>query len=390
VQLFIRTHENDDERNLVLKHREILGVPSAMIAQQIVGRRKVKDKVASYYHADNIIFPAGLNLEQSSSEVTARYKLEILKTLGVSHTHAIDLTGGFGIDSFFLSQYFESLTYVEPNLDLLTIARHNHEILSAKNINYHCNTAEQYIQSLKGDVALVFIDPSRRSSTNQKIFRLGDCEPDVVDLREKIFQRAKFLLVKASPLLDISVGVQELSNVKHVFVVSVNNECKELLFMCADIESTIPQVHAIDIKKENIEAFEFNVMEEQSATVTYSHPLRYLYEPNASILKSGAFKLMGVRFNLSKLHVSTHLYTSNFMMEGFPGRIFEIDALLKSDIKIIHSHFQQQQANVVVRNYPMSPEEIKSKFKLRDGGDQYLIGFSGLDQKYLAKCSRLK
>jgi hypothetical protein len=390
VQQFIRAHEHDDETKLVLKHSSILGLPAAVIAQQIVGRRKVKDKIPVYYQAENIIYPPSLNLEQSSSEATARYKIDILKMLAVPNTHAVDLTGGFGVDSFFLSQYFKAVTYVEPNGDLLDIARHNHAALSAHNITYHNQTAEQYIQSSQAKADLVFIDPSRRSAKNQRLFRLDNSVPNIVALRENVFTHAPLLVTKASPLLDISVGVQELRNTKHIFVVSVNNECRELLFLCNGPESASPQIHATDIKKENTETMTFNVNDEQKAIVKYSGPRRYLYEPNTSILKAGAFKLIAERFDLPKLHVSTHLYTSDSLVENFPGRIFEVEAHLKSDLKTVQAHFERQHANVLVRNYPLSPEDVKSKFKLRDGGEHYLICFSGVEQKYLTKCRRLK
>lgn len=370
----------------------ILGVPSVAIAQQIIGKRKTKDKVPTYNKAANILFPPTLNLEQSSSETTALYKNHILTTLKIGSGIAIDLTGGFGIDSFFLSRYFERLEYIEQDATLLDIAQHNHKVLGATNIDHVNTTSEKFLtSSTQRRVDLIYIDPSRRSVSNQKVFKLADCVPDVVSLREKIFTVSPCLLIKASPLLDIKMGLQELINVSAVFIVSVENECKELLFFCEkDLTSAPPLIHAVDIGKRSTSTFSFTFEEELRAKVGFSVPSKYLYEPNASILKAGAFKAIGEKFSLHKLQVSTHLYTSDILREDFPGRVFEIQELLKADAKIIQSKFDHQQANVLARNYPLTPEQIKSKYKIRDGGTLYLIGFSGEDQKFLAKCLRIK
>ncbi|RAW03106.1 class I SAM-dependent methyltransferase [Pseudochryseolinea flava] len=389
IQTFIRSHENDDERELVLKHKEIHGVPTALIAQQIAGRRKAKDKIPSYYHSDNVVYPPVINLEQCSSETTAIFKNQILKSLNIAHNNAIDLTGGFGIDSFFFSKYFESIIYVESNAELFSIAQHNHRSLGATNIRHENTTAEQFLEN-DYRVDLIYIDPSRRSQNNQRVFKLSDCTPDVINLREKILRTSPNLLIKASPLLDIKIGLQELGITKHVYVISVGNECKEVLFFCSPNAPAKPVITAVNITKKNTDTFTFTFEEEQQSTTLIDDPKRYLYEPNASILKAGAFKIVGQKFDVKKLQTSTHLYTSETLIEDFPGRIFEITEMLKADSKILQSKFINQQVNVITRNYPLSPEQIKSKFKLRDGGNDYLIAFSGMREKFLAKCSRLK
>ncbi|HEY9046158.1 MAG TPA: SAM-dependent methyltransferase [Ohtaekwangia sp.] len=387
LQQFIHEHAHDDERELVLKYREIEGVPSARVAEQIAGRRKAKDKLPSFYSTPNILYPPGINLEQSSSEQTGAYKVKIIKNELVPSGVVVDLTGGFGVDSFFLSKYFEQVQYIEPAADLLAVVKHNHKMLRAENILHHHATAEVYLQQLKR-ADLVYIDPSRRSN-GQKVFRLSDCLPDVVALHDLILTKADTMLVKTSPLLDIQQGIKELKTVKKVFIVSVSNECKELLFLCTHNVTNDPEIIAVNLLSTRTEEFSFTIAEEQSASANYNPPLEYLYEPNASLLKAGAFKIIADRYNIFKIHPSTHLYTSAEMIADFPGRVFKIQSFVKGDKKEMTRHFPEGKANVTTRNYPLSPEELKKKTGLKDGGDKFLIGFSGKSEKFLVAAERI-
>ncbi len=389
VQKFILEYEQDDEKKLVLQHRTIHGVPTSMLAEQIVGRRKAKVKLPLYYKSQNIIYPPGLNLEQSSSEETAALKAKTLSSILGSNKIIADLTGGFGIDSLFLSLIFNKVLYVEPNTSLLSIAQHNHQALHAKNIEYHNNTAEKFLQSYAGNFDCVFIDPSRRNKSNQKVFKLSDCEPDVSSLLSEIFQKSDCVLIKTSPLLDIQQGIKELQNVEKVWVVSVDNECKELLFFCEKGFVGEPNITAINLQEDHKD-FEFTLTEEKSVTSKFSEPLAYLYEPNASILKAGAFKIIGEKFSLFKLHPSTHLYTSTDLIQNFPGRIFKTIRTVKPEPKILKEIFPEGKVNVLTRNYPLSAEELKKKTKLKDGSELYLLGFSGRSEKHLVAAIRIK
>ncbi|HEU5292748.1 MAG TPA: SAM-dependent methyltransferase [Cyclobacteriaceae bacterium] len=389
VQQFILEHENDDEKNLILKHRTIHGVPSSAIAEQIIGRRKAKAKLPLYYVTPGIIYPPGLNLEQSSSQETAVFKANTLHSIVGPDKTLADLTGGLGIDSLFFSRTFNKVCYIEPNSRLLSVAQHNHEILQAKNIDYYNSTATDFLKSLREKVGCVFIDPSRRSNSNQKVFRLSDCEPNVLELVEEVFQKTDFLLIKTAPLLDILQGAKELKNVEKVWVVSVNNECKELLFLCRKDFEGEPVIVAINLQTDQPE-LEFKLSEEKETTATFSEPLTYLYEPNASVLKAGAFKLVSEKFLVLKLHPSTHLYTSDNLIKNFPGRIFKIIKPVKADPKSLKEFFTEGNANVITRNYSLTPEELKKKTKLKDGGEHYLVGFSGQKEKYLVAAKRLK
>lgn len=389
VQDFIFTHEQEDEKKLVLKHRMIHEAPSSVIAEQISGRRKAKAKLPLYYNTRNIVYPPGLNLEQSSSEKTAAFKVNVLiSILGPNKTIA-DLTGGFGIDSFFMSRVCKEIIYVEPNDSLLQFAKHNHTVLGAPNIQYHNTTAENFLQTYSGKLDCAFIDPSRRSKSNQKVFNLSDCEPDVPNLLSEIFQKSDCVLIKTSPLLDIQQGIRELKNVEKVWVVSVDNECKELLFLCRNGFESEPYIIAVNLQ-DGHKDFGFSTAEEKNAISKLSEPLTYLYEPNASILKAGAFKLIGEKLSLLKLHPSTHLYTSKELSQNFPGRVFKIIRSVKPDPKILSEIFLEGKANVITRNYPLTVDELKKKTKLKDGGELYLLGFAGKTIKYLVAAERIK
>jgi hypothetical protein len=389
VQDFIERCAQEDEQQLILKHKTIFDVPISLIAWQISGKRKAKIKLPLYYNTKGIVFPPGINLEQSSSEQTAEFKTSVLAELIPEKNLLIDLTGGFGIDSLFFSKIFQSIKYIEPNTGLIDYAKHNHEILGAKNIQYSNATAEDFLRAYTEKSDCIFIDPSRRAASTQKVVKLSDCEPDVTKLLPEIFNLTSFLLIKTSPLLDIQQGIKELTSVRYVWVVSIGNECKELLFLCEKDyvgEVVIKAINLHDIQEE----FSFTLVEEKNSQPEFSDPLAYLYEPNASVLKAGAFKHIAVSFSLKKLHPSTHLYTSERLVENFPGRIFNVQEILKSDPKSAAANFSSGKVNVITRNYPLSPDELKKKLKLKDGGEDYLIGCSGVKEKFLIVATRLK
>ena len=390
IQDFVRQHENDDEQQLVLRHREILGVPSARIAEQINGRRKSKIKIPEYYNASGIIYPPGINLEQSSSSATGLLKSELLRQHSSHQNGLIDLTGGFGIDSYFMSQVFKQVHYIEPNEALLNIARHNHQALGAKNISHHSSTAESFLESFQEKVDAIYIDPSRRKDLSQKVFKFQDCEPDIVALKDIIFGKTKCLMVKASPLMDIQQGLRELEQVSAVYILAVDNECKEVLFLLHPENDEEPVVTAIHVRRGEQEHFSFLISDEVNAVSEFSSVSTYLYEPNAAILKAGAFKIIGAHYALAKLHPSTHLYTSNTLMMDFPGRIFEVQSLLPADVKVIGKTFPDGKANVVTRNYPVATDALRKKYKLIDGGEQYLLAFTAREEKHLCHARRLK
>lgn len=388
TQRFIHENEYADERSLVLNSRMINGLPSSLVAQQIIGRRKAKRKLPSFYNTSGIIYPPTVNVEQCSSEATAKFKSEVV----VAGKKFIDLTGGFGVDTLFLSRVFGETTYIEPDNDLLNIARHNHKILGAHNIHYQNEAAEKFISNSTDQFNFIFIDPSRRSAGNKRLLNFSDCLPNVIEIKDALLKMGETIMIKASPLLDIQRGLKELKSVKKVVILSVDNECKELLFICEKFFNDEPLIEAVNIlsEQEPNESFIFTFSEERNASVCFSDPLRYLYEPNASLQKAGAFKSIGVQFQLNKIHPNTHLYTGDVFMPKFPGRIFEIESFATPDIKTLQMYFPERKANITTRNYPLSVDQLKQKTKLKDGGEKFLFGFSGRTAKYLAIASRLK
>ncbi len=392
VQQFIIEHEHADSRNIALHKKAIAGVPATILAAQIAARQKAQTKLPVYYHTNNIVYPPLLNLEQSSSQATALFKARLVESLFPDkEIQVADLTGGFGIDSYFLSKSCHSLWHIEPNKALQEIAKHNHHQLGITTIQYTCSTAEEFLQSNTRAFDFIYIDPSRRKE-NQRVHSLVDCVPNVLDLQKTFFEQAEYLLLKTSPLLDIHVVLKTVACVKAVFVVAVENECKEVLYLSQRNFSGKARIEAVDLVSEGVlkNSFSFTYEQESETIAEFSDPLTYLYEPNAAILKAGAFKSVASTFDLFKIHRNTHLYTSAVPVKDFPGRIFQIEQFAKADVKELHALLPDQKVNVITRNYPLSAEQLKTKLKLKDGGEKYLIAFSTEQKKVLLLCSRLK
>lgn len=391
IQDFIRSIEHEDPGTIALKKMAIAGYTPVFLAEQVAGRRKAREKLPAFYQNTGIVYPPGVNLEQSSSEATAKFKAQFIQQAGLrGYLRFADLTAGFGVDSFYLSTIFGHGDVIEPNALLLDITTHNHAQLGVASLDYHNTGAEGFLRSTAEVFDLIYIDPSRRVTGNQKVYTLTQSEPDVVALQKEIFEKTDHLLIKTSPLLDIQVAMKELTGVKHVAVVSVDNDCKELLFFCEKGFAGEAVIDAVNlISSHGAGTFSFLYSEERSTLSAWSDPLTYLYEPNASILKAGAFRLVGTRYVLYKLHASTHLYTSDRLVPDFPGRVFKVLGLVKPDPKSLKEFFPEGKANVMTRNYPMSVAELKKRTKLDDGGDRYLIGFSGKDKKLLAVAERI-
>jgi hypothetical protein len=387
IQTYLFSEGEGNTSNLQLRDREMFGLPFKLLAGQLNARKKIAAKLPSFYRTKGILYPPSINLEQSSSEPAGNFKAEtIVDAIGKTGAVIADLTGGFGVDSFFFSKRAAAVDYIEPDSGLLDIARHNLNLLGCSNIQYHETTAIDFLNSCQQNYDLIYLDPSRRDAHTGKVFRLADCQPDIAGIFHQLFEFTGFVLIKTSPLLDIQQGLKELNTVKKVLVVSVNNECKELLFLMQKGFSGEPIIETYNLDKlgKVKQFFHFTWEEEKNTNSDFSEPQTYLYEPNASILKAGAFKSIGKKFGLQKLQANTHFYTSNLLNESFPGRIFKIDQL-----EFDRKNFLEKKANVITRNYPLSAEELKKKLKLADGGEKYVIGFSSTKKKYSVLATRL-
>ncbi|HEY8401853.1 MAG TPA: SAM-dependent methyltransferase [Cytophagaceae bacterium] len=335
------------------------------IVLQIEGKRKAEKKLPELAGTRGIIFPPKLNLEQSSSEQTARFKASLL-----SGSTLMDLTGGFGIDTIAFSKVFEEVVYVERNKELTEIVRHNLNVLHISNVQVKVGDLKEVIGSTAvPDV--YYLDPARRIDS-KKIVSLKDCEPNVLLLLPQLI-RARQVLIKTSPMLDISKALEDLSQVSQVMVVSVENECKEVLYLLEGNFEGEPQIKTFNLTRNGVEKFDFIYSEERSCSLKLSEPLKYLYEPNASILKAGAFKSIALKFGLDKLHRNSHLYTSQALIPGFPGRSFAIKNIVKYSKEATKSAIPDLKANVTTRNFPDSVEVVRRKTGIKEGGDVYVF-----------------
>jgi len=355
--------------------------------QQVEGRERTADKLPTFAAIDDWWYPVRLSCEQCSSELTAKYKAEIIlpqiEQIG-QISNFVDLTGGYGVDTYFLSEHFDHTDYVEQNAELCRIAEHNFQF-KIQNSKFKINnsTAEEFLETA-GQYDLIFLDPARRDSHGGKVFRLEDCTPNVVELLPTLLAHGKQILLKLSPMLDLTQAVTSLSQVTwDIHVVAIKNEVKEVLLLSGGTD----KITAIDLAAPK-QAFVFTREEESNSVsgltaqaVCQCNGLSgaaglYLYEPNAAILKSGAYKLVAQRFGLTKLDVNTHLYVSDTLVENFPGRVWKIAN--SPYLQIVPQGKEEpkakSQANVLVRNYPLTAEQLKKKLHLRDGGERFIIG----------------
>lgn len=387
---FLEENENLDEQAFLLRHETFLGMPAKILADQIKGRRKAKEKLPHWFHTSGIVFLPSVSLEQCSSETTALYKLERIRHFLPDNKlqRAADITGGFGVDTYYLSTLFAGVDYAEPEATLMETAQHNHRQLGAANINHHHTNAENFLTQNSVHYDLIFADPSRKTERHSKAVKLQDCLPDITQLQHRIYQHTGLLLLKTSPLLDIKEALRQLYHVAEVNVVAVNNEVRELLFVGLKDCKHEPLIRAVNLSGKSNDEFVFTYAEEARAEVTYSAPLTFLYEPHRSILKAGAFRLAAQRHGLNKLHANTHLYAGDELIENFPGRIFRITEEISSNNAA--RVFPERRANIIIRNYPSTVPTLAKRLKIEEGGRDYLIACTSIEKRHLLRALRLK
>ncbi|MEP3839151.1 MAG: class I SAM-dependent methyltransferase [Algibacter sp.] len=366
IQDFIKHNANIAISDLLLKGTSFPGINTKQIVEQIEAKNRCKTKLFSWFSTEKIYYPNKLNIEQTSSETTAKYKSELLNGNSI-----IDLTGGFGVDCFYFSKTFKSVTHCEINESLSDIVNHNYNQLNVSHIETIKADGISYLEASKKKFDWIYIDPSRRHDQKGKVFFLKDCLPNVPEHLDLLFKHSNNIMVKTSPLLDISVGINELKHVKTIHVVAVKNEVKELLWILENGYNEDINIRTVNIKKEKEEYFSFTLNEEKQSEPQYSLALTYLYEPNAAILKSGAFNQISKQLNISKLHRHSHIYTSSILID-FPGRIFNIEASIPYNKKAI-KRLGITKANITTRNFPETVQQIRNKFKINDGGNTYLF-----------------
>lgn len=391
---FIRKHRRDDIRTLALQARKYPDVDMPAAITQIAGWQAAREKVPAWAENDNILYPAHLSLEQCSSEPTARYKANIIaRSPGSRHTFA-DLTGGFGIDCAFLAALFKEATYVERQEALCRIASHNFPALNLNHITVCHADSLCHLQAMP-TADWIFIDPARRDGHGGKTVAIADCEPNVAALEELLLQKAHRVLVKLSPMLDLTLALNDLHHVQEAHIVSAGNECKELLLVLARDANLAPDdvpIHCINLNaSQDARPFTFTRRQERECACPYTPELKaYLYEPNASLLKGGAFRSISYIYKVEKLHPNSHLYTSDTYLPDFPGRKFQITGSCGFNKKEVKEMLgPQKKANLTVRNFPASVAELRKRLKLAEGGDTYLFATTLADEKKALISSRI-
>ena len=410
LPLLIQQHAHDDVQQLALQRNRFPQLSDAdfrFLLQQVEGRQRTREKLPILSALPDWWFPVRLSCEQCSSEATARYKAQLV---GLCH-RLIDLTAGYGIDTFHLAEGMQEAHYVERNAELCAIAEHNFS-LYRPHILVHNTTAESFLSSLpisnipspianiqspiahsQSPIAhspfpisnsLIYLDPARRSQSGGKVFRIEDCEPNVIDLLPTLRKHAASIMIKFSPMLDITAALRALGTDWDTHIVAVNNEVKEVLLVTGT-----GMMHAVNIRDMRTDRFFFSPADEKQAQLTIATDIQqYIYEPNAAIIKAGAFRLISERYGVQKLDINTHLYTSDMLLQDFPGRIWEVvDAEIKDPKKQL---LKDVRYSIISRNYPLSPEEIRKKYKLKDGDECYLLALRHQGKPLLISAKRIK
>ncbi|WP_456314515.1 THUMP-like domain-containing protein [Pseudomonas shirazensis] len=364
IQDFITKNSGVSISTLALQKNPFPEVEWISILNQIEAKSKAKDKLPTWFSTENIIYPSKISVEQTSSEKTAAYKASL-----ISGASLIDLTGGFGVDDYYFSKNFKVVAHCEINEDLSTIVKHNFEQLQLDNCTFYADDSENVLKNSNQKWDWIYIDPSRRNDAKGKVFMLKDCLPNVPDSLDFYFEKSDSILIKTAPLLDISAGLSELKFVKNIHIIALENEVKELLFEIHNHYSGNIMIKTANILKDKTETFEF-VLGDDIAYPSYHLPQQYLYEANSSIMKSGGFDEVSVFFDINKLHKHSHLYTSDRLID-FPGRRFEIEKVISYSKTEMKTELLNQQANVTTRNFPDTVENIRKKWKIKNGGNLY-------------------
>ena len=384
IQSFITKNIGNDIAKLALLKNPFPAMDWIEMLNQIAAKTKAKDKLPTFFETENIIYPSKISVEQTSSEKTAAYKSTL-----VSGKNLIDLSGGFGVDDFYFSKRIKQVIHCEINPELSEIVKHNFECLQATNIQCLTGDSLAILKSLNQKFDWLYIDPSRRNEAKGKVFMLKDCMPNVPELLPTYFFCADNILIKTAPILDIAAGLLELSNVKCIHIIAVDNEVKELLWELSKGYIGNCTIKTINISKENSMAFDFE-LSENYASVCYSLPKKYLFEPNSAIMKSGGFDAISVRYNIDKLHPHSHLYTAETVID-FPGRIFEIKNVIPYNKTEMKQLLENKKANLTTRNFPDRVEIIRKKWKIKEGGDTYCFFTTDKNNhKIVLICSKIK
>jgi|TARA_B110000503_G_scaffold104676_1_gene156122 16S rRNA G966 N2-methylase RsmD len=365
VKKFLKEAEKTDPNRLRLNPPKLIRPWKEELIEQLIARKKAKTKLPNWYVLENIFFPPPLSVEQSSSNLTAQYKATLLQGQNL-----YDLTGGMGVDCMALSQNFKQTHYVEKESSLCQRFEINKDLLGFEHIQIHHQTTEDILNDLPPN-AVLYIDPARRAQNQNRIFRFADCSPNIVMLLPLIRHKASLVLIKASPMIDLSQALQELSSAAEIHVVSVRNECKEVLFLIPKHPPMNSEIHCINLDTTQPK-FIGTLSTEKTIPDQLGPVQKILLDPNVSILKAGLFKSIQPVYGLIKIAQHTHLYTTDRRVKNFPGRQFEVISEVTK--KTLKQQLPQLKANVITKNYPISASALQEKLGLSNGGEYFVIG----------------
>jgi precorrin-6B methylase 2 len=383
VQTFILKNLNTNPADIALKKTPFAGVTIKELAIQIDSRKRAEKKLPLWFDTKGIYYPPKINIEQSSSEITAAYKASLLKG-----NYLLDASGGFGVDTYYFSLQTQKVTHCEKDSELSGIVKHNLELFGCKNVDFYSGDSIEIIKQNNIKINTLYIDPSRRTEKG-KVFKFEDCEPNVPKNLNFYLNKADRIIVKAAPILDIQFGFKELKSVSSIHIVSVKNECKELLYVIDKNFKGVPNVVCAILSPQN-KPFLISVKldDEKNTAIEYSEIKQFLYEPDAAILKAGLFKMVTQIFEVKKINQNSHLYTSTDYVPNFAGRSLKIESVIP--FSVFEKQKQKQLANVVCRNFSLEPEEIKKKFNINSSDNRFLYFTTDKkNNKIVIKCTKV-
>jgi hypothetical protein len=382
IQEYIHNSLQVNISKLALSKNPFPEVDWKEIINQIVSKNKSQHKLPTWFNTDNIYYPPSLSIEQTSSEITAKYKSEL-----ISGTSLIDLTGGFGVDDYYFSKKFERVIHCERNVSLSEMVQHNYGVLNVTNITCLAQNSTDVLMQSDRTFDWIYIDPSRRSDVKGKVFLLKDCLPNVPENLKLYFSKSNSILIKTAPILDITAGCMELENIKAIHIVAIENEVKEILWLLEKGYNDEIELNAVNIQKEKTNFNAFILGEHTPAR--FSLPQEFLYEPNAPLLKSGGVDYLCEALHITKLHPHSHLFTHSELVD-FPGRRFSINEVIPFKKENLKKHLEGKKMNITTRNFPLTVEEIRKKYKIADGGTVYAFFTTNINnEKIVLICTKI-
>ncbi len=380
---FASEHLNDNIDKLLLKRETYPDIDMSVAVTQIQARRTIKEKLPQWYANNDLRYPSKLSTEQCSSETTATYKATLLRGNSLC-----DLTGGLGVDCVAFSKLAKKVDYFERFPEYCMAAEHNFATLQCNNITIHNCDFREELNNIEADT--LYLDPARRGSNAQRLFSLNDYEPNVIELKKELLERCKRLIIKVSPMADITAICKDFPEINEIHIVSVKNECKEILLVIDNNSSAIKIVTLNFDQNSRAQRVEFT--HPDNTTTSYAlNPLTFLYEPNVSIMKSGAFNQLARLYTVLPLSRNSHLYTADNRVENFPGRRFQIVSTHNFTSKWAKNARRLfPKANITVRNFPLSVAELRKNTKIGEGGDIYLFATTtSQNEKIIIECRKL-